>query len=258
MALKLNTHLRQFLACDGSLQQALRGGEIRIYGSSRPANADLAPGAAPLAVITAAGAVRVAEVCPTGTLTLGGSAGSLTSVTHDGKEVLGATVEFAGDLATTAGLVAQQINASQAVPVVYATASGPAITLHAMPGVGATGNAKVVAATAGGGLTATTANMAGGVNAANGLLYGAATAGALPKLATQVWSGTALAGGTAVWARAVGAVADDDTANPTHPRIFRIDGSFGVGSGDFQGATTTVVNGAPQTIVGGSFVMGGA
>ncbi len=107
------------------------------------------------------------EVLAKGSVTLaaGDSSSSVSSITVNSVEVLGASVPFSTDLATTATAVAAQINRYSSTPKYTATASGPVITITASPGSGSTPNTFVIAATCSGTLTETSANMAGGVDA---------------------------------------------------------------------------------------------
>jgi hypothetical protein len=73
---------------------------------------------------------------------------------------------------------------------------------------------------------------------ANGLLFGAATAGVIGMLAGQVWSGTASgAGGIATHYRFVGNASDNDGATSTLPRI---QGSIATSGADATMVSTTI------------------
>lgn len=232
MTVRLSSNLRRFLAGSGSLKQALTNAEIRVYTGAQPASADAAPTGSLLVTYTAAAAARVAEAQAIGTVTLAGAAGSVNTLTIGGVAAIAAAVPFTTDLATTAGLLATAINEFQSSEEFFAVAAGAVVSIYALPGTGATPNAKAIATTVTT-MTATPANFAGGTAGSNGLTWGAAsTAGVLPRLATQTASGVGVAGGNGGWFRIVSGAADPNTASPAHPFVFRVDGSIGVGAGN--------------------------
>jgi len=104
-----------------------------------------------------------AEVLATGTVTLtGGTSGQVSTVTVNGIDILGSLVAFNTDLATTAADVATQINANQ--NKFTAAAVGAVITITDIATSGSLHNGWVVAATSIG-ITTSTSNMTGGVDA---------------------------------------------------------------------------------------------
>lgn len=114
--------------------------------------------------------VGVAEVRATGTVTITGgteSAGvnGFASVTVDGTELLAARVDWVSSNDDTANALAVGINDNTFASGYVASAAGAIVTISAAPGTGATPNGDVVAATPAGNVTASTANMAGGVTA---------------------------------------------------------------------------------------------
>lgn len=135
-----------------------------------------------------AGHGEIFETLATGSFAVTGGTSSpgvnhVTSVTVNGVEVLGASVDWASSNATTATLLATQINAFAAstTPQYTASASGSVVTIKAVAGSGSTPNGYVVATTNGG--TVTTGNFnpfAGGVSAAN----------AAPQISTITIGGT--------------------------------------------------------------------
>ena len=72
----------------------------------------------------------------------------------------------------------------------------------------------------------------------------AAAGGALPKESTEVWSGVNVASGTASFYRHV-AVGDTGVSSTTQPRIQGLVNTFG---GEMNLTSTTLTNGATQTI----------
>lgn len=246
MTLRLSTALRNHVLAGGSIKDTLSGGKILIYSGAQPASADAAPTGTLLATITANSSAHTAEVQATGTLTLIGSAGSVDGVTVNSVPVLDAAVAYDTSLTVTAAAVAAAINNSASNPEYTATSSGAVITIKAKRGSGAGANGFVIAPT----LTTLTSSVtafAGGVTAVNGLKFGVAAAGVLPKLAAQTWSGTAGASGTAGWFRFVGAVADSGLIDTAEAEI-RLDGSVSTSGAQLNMSSTTVTAAATQTI----------
>lgn len=246
MTLRLSTALRDFVNSLGSLKGALQDGEIRIYSGAQPTTADAAPTGTLLCTITAASAARTAEVAASGTATLAGSSGSVNSMTVGGVEVLGAAVPFTTDLATTAALVAAQINKFRSVPEYIATSAGAVVTVTAVRGQGANANSKALVTTLTT-MTSTDVNLSGGVNAANGLRFDVSSGGVLAKDANQVWSGVAAASGTAGWFRFTGSIADSG-ANDSAALQVRMDGAISTSGAQLNMSSTSITSGATQTI----------
>jgi hypothetical protein len=246
MTLRLSTAARDHITGAGSLKSAFQDGQIQIYSGAQPASADSAPTGTLLATITASSAARTAEVLATGTVTLSGSAGSVNSITVDGVQIMDVAVPFSTDLTLTAAAVAGAINASRSVPDYTATSAGAVVTIQAPRGMGAAANGLTVAADATT-LTATVANMSGGVTAANGLKFGAASGGVVSKLDSQVWSGVAVASGTAGWFRFTGSVADSGVADSSASQI-RMDGAIATSGAQLNMSSTAITSGATQTI----------
>jgi phage tail sheath gpL-like len=246
MTLRISTALRNHVLSGGSLKDTLNGGKILIYSGAQPATADAAPTGTLLATITANSLAHTAEVQATGTITLSGSAGSVDGVTVDGVSIIDTAVPFDTSLAVTAANLAAAINSSASNPEYTASAAGAVVTIKAKRGAGSTANGLVIAATLTT-LTATYAALSGGVSAANGLKFGSAAAGVLPKLPAQVWSGAAVATGTAGWFRFVGAVADSGALDAAENEI-RLDGSISTSGAQLNMSSTTVTASATQTI----------
>jgi hypothetical protein len=247
VTLRLSTALRDYVNQNGSIKEALQNGQIQIYSGSQPATADTAPSGTLLATVTANSASRTAEVLATGTVTLSGSAGSVTALTVGGVSLIDNAVPFNTSLIQTAADLAAEINNTCSAPDYTATSSGAVVTIRAMRGTGASANGFVVAATGAGGLTATPANLAGGVTAVNGLKFGTSSAGVLVKHPVQVWSGVAVATGTAGWFRFTGSVSDSGVTDSVGTEV-RMDGSISTSGAQLNMSSTTVTSGATQTI----------
>lgn len=247
MTLRLSAGLRNFVNQNGSIRDALQGGELQIYSGAQPATADSAVTGTLLATITDNNGARTAEVLATGTVTLtGGAAGSINTLTVGGINIIDAAVPFNTSLNQTAADLAAMINNSDSTPEYNATVSGSVVTIQANRGSGASANTLVVTGTLTT-ITATYANMSGGVNAANGLKFGISAAGVLPKRASQTWSGVAVASGTAGWFRFIGAVADAGGNDSTEATL-RMDGSISTSGAQLNMSSTTITSGATQTI----------
>lgn len=247
MAFRLSTGLRNFMLQRGSFRDALYNGEIKIYSGTQPSSADAAPTGTHLCTITASSLARTAEVLATGSVTLNsGASGSVDSITVDGVGIMDNAVPFNGTLDQTAVDVAAEINKSKSSPEYRASASGAVITIEALPGAGASANGFVVASTVTT-LTKTDANMAGGVDATNGLRLGDAGGGTLVKDSAQNWTGIAVATGTAGWFRMVGSVSDSELLDGAETEL-RIDGAIATSGGELGVSSTSIVSGATQTV----------
>ena len=246
MTLRLSTGLRNYVNADGSLKGALQNGVLNIYSGAQPATADAAPTGTLLATITAASGARTAEVLATGTVTLSGSAGSVNTVTVNGVNIIDTAVPYNTNLTQTAADLADMINNSRSAPNYKASSAGAVVTIIAERGTGASVNTFVVTATLTT-LTATYANMAGGVTAANGLKMGTSVAGMLAKNAAQVWSGIAATSGTAGWFRFSGSVADSGVLDSAATEV-RMDGAISTSGAQLNMSSTSITGGATQTI----------
>jgi hypothetical protein len=247
MTLKLSTSLRTFVVGGGSVKDALQGGKILIYSGAQPATADAAPTGVLLATITDASGAHTAEVQASATITLAGASGSVDNVTVGGIDVLDGIVPFNSSLAQTAIDLANALNNSASNPEYTASAAGAVVTIKAKRGTGAVANGLAVVGT-GTTLTATSSgNLTGGVSVVNGLKFGAATGGVLPKLPAQTWSGVAGATGIAGWFRFVGPVADSGALDTTESDV-RLDGAISTSGAQLNMSSTGVTSGATQTI----------
>lgn len=246
MTLRLSTALRDYINASGSAKRALHQGEIKIYTGAQPASADAAPTGTLLCTITASSASRTAEVLATGTVTLSGSAGSVTALTVNSVSIIDNAVPFNTSLTQTAADLALEINNSESVPNYSATSAGAVVTIIAPRGLGASANALVVDATCTT-MTSVDVAMAGGVTAANGLKFGVSTAGVLVKLATQAWSGIAAATGTAGWFRFTGSVADSGVIDSAATEL-RLDGAVSTSGAQLNMSSTSITSAATQTI----------
>ena len=104
----------------------------------------------------------VNETLATGTITLAGSAGSITEITVNDVAITDASVPFNGTIEQTATDLASNITAYTSVPNYTASASGAVVTISAVAGTGSNPNEFVLAGTLVT-LTATYVDMSGGI-----------------------------------------------------------------------------------------------
>lgn len=246
MTMRLSTGLRNFLANGGGLAQALNNGRMEIYSGAQPTSPDAAVTGTLLCTITAGGAAITNETLATGTVTLSGSSGSVNTITVNGVNIISAAVPFNGTLTQTALDLATAINNNMSAPEYTATASGATVTISAARGTGASPNGFVVTGTLTT-LTATYANMAGGVNAANGLQWGAASGGQIAIRPGQTWSGTNAATGTAGYFRLYGSTSDAGALDSAGTQL-RMDGAISSSGAELNFNSTAFVSGATTTI----------
>lgn len=248
MTARYSTGLRNFLAREGGIADALSNGIIEIYSGPQPASADAAPSGTLLCTLTNGSAAVTPEVLPTATVTLtGGAAGTIGPITVNGVDVMGGVVlPFDATLAQTAADVAAQINRAKTAPEYTATASGAVVTISALPGVGAAANGFVTAVTSAT-ITTTSTNMAGGVAPVNGLKFDPVAAGVLSKQASQTWSGANAAAGTAGWFRQYGSVADSKALDSAGTAI-RLDGAISTSGAEMNLNSTALASGATTTL----------
>lgn len=120
--------------------------------------------------VVRANVAAVAEVRATGTVTITGgtfAAGenTISQVTVDGVSLLTSAINWRTSHTATAAALAQAINNNTSDHTYVASALGAVVTITAAVGTGASPNGDVVAKTVTGDVTASTANMSGGVTA---------------------------------------------------------------------------------------------
>lgn len=225
MAVRFSDAATALMAGDLGLRRALSNCSMTFFTGSQPTSANDSYGSAqPIISYTLTDGVLTQEVTALALLDFTGitTAETITSITVSGIEILGATVTFAVDVATTIALIAAQINTFQgALDVNAVVTSATAVTLYAPKNAGiALNNATIVASGTGvwngaaahtqsGGVAATaTPNTwssgngrfgsgaggnTAGIAAANGLTFNtpvdATTAYSLVKPTAQVWKG---------------------------------------------------------------------
>lgn len=246
--LRFSTALRNFLLEGGSVKQALANGRIQVYTGAQPATADSAVAGTLLATITLVSGAFTAEVAPIGSVTLDtGASGSLNTLTVGGIEIMGSATAFNATLAQTAADVVTKINLNPKNQLYVASLTATAtITLTAKPGLGTIVGGLTVASTATT-ITKTDVNMTAGTDALNGLMLGDAAAGTVAKPSTLVWSGVAVADGSAGWFRFLGSKADAGSTDSAETYV-RLDGSVATSGANLNMSATNFVTGATETV----------
>lgn len=248
MTWRFSTGLRNALAQSVGFAGALNRGYINIYSGSQPATADAAFSGTLLLTLSASSGALTKETRATGSFTIAGASGSIDTITVGGLNIIpDGTVPFNTTLNQTASDVADAINRNG---MFEATVSSATVTLMGRRGTGVT-----TAAVSGSGTTLTVGTLVNmgsgiaGIAPVNTLILASPAAGVIAKPATQVWSGVGVAAGTAGWGRFFASAGNDSGAAisvaPFYPRL---DGSCGVGSGDFQLSTLAIVVNLPVTL----------
>lgn len=252
MAARLSTGLVNNMMSVGSFADTFANGVLDIYSGAQPASADAAATGTILVSVTSSSAVYTAETRATGTVTLlTGAAGLVDTVAVNAVDVLGGAVAYNTSLTQTAADVATAINRNPVNRTYVATSVGAVVTLTANAGFGASLNGHVVTATLTT-LTASYANIAAGVAAANGLLFESAAAGVVGKKTTQTWSGTAIAGGTAGWFRLR---ESNDTGAGASTTAARYDGAIATSGAEMNLGSLTIVLSTPFTASAATFTL---
>lgn len=247
MALRLSDGLRNFMLARGSLKDALDNGALLIYSGAQPTDANQAVAGTLLATITLGSASRTAETSSLGTVTLNtGASGSVDTLTVNSIEIMGSSTPFNTSLTQTAADIATKINRNPKNKLFIASSSGAVLTITAMPGLGTLPNGWVVASTVTT-ITKTDANMASGVNPANGLTFDNPVTGTFTKNPTETWSGVAGNTGTAGWFRFVSSVVDAGSLDSL-AAFLRLDGAIATSGSDLNMSSTSIVATAVQTI----------
>ena len=258
MALRFAPSVQNFIAANGSWKDVFDGGIIEVYSGSQPATPDLAVSGTLLVTFTSSAGAFTPETRALGILTLSGTpSGSVDTVTLLGKEIMGSATAYNTSLTQTAADVCLKINRNPKNKfVVAANNSSAVITLTACPGFGTLLNAAALTITSTTLTSAVTSTTFGsgtgggtaGVDAVNGLKMDYnATAGLITKDVTQTWSGTAVSGGTAGWFRFKGSVVDAGAADSSAV-FLRMDGSVATSGAQMNMSSTTITNGALQTL----------
>lgn len=251
MTLRLSTGVRNGLTQSLGLAGLFNRCSILIYSGTQPASADAAVTGTLLGIVTQSSGALTQETAATGTITITGGSTSITDVTVGGLSIIpDGAVAYNTSVSQTASDLCDAINRNG---LMRASVSGAVVTIKPRPGAGATWNGEVVTST--GSVTASYANMSGGVAPVNGLYFGNPVAGVIEKPSTQTWSFSGIAAGTAGWFRVIGSEADAGALVSGAPYYPRIDGTIAVSGGDMALSNITVAVGAPNTVDTARFTM---
>lgn len=246
MTVRLSTGARNGMAGRMGFAAMFNKGYINVYSGAQPANADAAATGTLLGTITASSGNLTKETRARGTIQITGGSTSVLTATVGGLNIIpDGAVPYNTSVNQTASDLCDAINRNG---IMEARVSTDTVSIYGRPGTGVT--TAAVATT--GSVTTTCVAMGtatAGVAPVNGLILGAEASGVIAKPSTQVWSFNGLAVGTAGWARFYSSDTADSggllSAAPWYPRM---DGSCGVGSGDFQLSTLAITINLPVTL----------
>ena len=246
MTVRFSTSLRNNLAGPTGFGATFANGILEVRTGTQPATADSAASGTLLGTVTLASGAFTAETPATQTITIAGASGSINTVnvgtTGPVNIIPLGAVNFDTDTTVTAAALRDAIIRAG---IYRATSSGAVVTVIAPYGTGDAHNGLALSTTVTT-LTATSGgNMAGGVDAANGLAFAAPSNGAISKAGT--WSFVGVAAGTAGWFRLKAAVTDAGGADTTY--IYpRLDGSVATSGADMNLSNITIAIGSPTTV----------
>lgn len=250
MSLRLSTGAVNKLMGYGSFQDVFANSVIDVYSSTQPTTPDNVPNGTLLVSVTKSSGAYTAETRATGTVTVTGSSGSFSTVTVNGLDILGASVPYNTSTTQTAADLAAQINRNPKNLLFVASSSGAVCTLTALNGLGTLPNTWVVTASTS--CSATYGNMAGGVDAVNGLRFDVATDGAISKVVADTWSGVPGASGTAGWFRMR---ESGDTGTGSSTTAARADGTIATSGADMNLGSTVITAPAPFILSAATFTL---
>lgn len=244
MTIRLSTQLRNNIVGPKGVGATFANGCVEIRTGTQPASADSAATGTLVGTLTISSGAYTPETRASQTITLTGSAGSIDTVnigtTGPVNIIPLGSVPFTTDLTTTAEALRDAIIRAG---LYHATSTGAVVTVIAPSGTGDAVNGlalstttTTMAATSGG-------NMAGGVDAVNGLQFLAPVNGVLAK--KGVWSFNGLAVGTAGWFRMKASALDSGADSTTFARL---DGSVAVSGADMNLSNISITVNAPVTV----------
>jgi hypothetical protein len=262
--IRYSTALRNAIASGTSLAEALADGRLYVYSGAQPATADTDASGTLLVVFTKGGVTFVAPERASAKITLAGVSGSVDSITVGGlaQNLLSAPVTFDISASTTAAAVAANINAKRNAIGITALAVGADITLSTPIHLGAGGAGLGVSVAT----TTLTAQINGGsstvfggagapsagVNASGGLNWKhPAVTGVISK-ESDLWSGIALATGSAGWFRYV---AGGSAVNGLSTSDVRLDGNIATAGADLNVSNLNIAAGTTQVVGDLSFTV---
>lgn len=230
MALRFSNASKAAIAGGLGYYDLFKDCTFQIYSGTQPTTAEAAPTGTLLATITNAKGTLTPETRALALFDLTGvtTAETVTSITVNGIEILGATVTYATSATATALLLADAINAYRSLPDFNAVASGAAVTVYAPKNAGTAYNNATIIATGTAVWNGAASHFTSGAVAADATPYtwssgngrfgsgaggntaGVAAVNGLPFTfpadtyilsKSGTWQGTAVASGTAGWGR---------------------------------------------------------
>lgn len=244
MTTRLSIGLRNALAQGMGFGAVFNKASINIYSGAQPATADSAVAGTLLGTVTLSSSGLTQETQASGTITITGGSTSVLTVTVGTFNIIpDGAVPYNTSVNQTASDLCDAINRNG---IYTATVSGAVVTIKPRPGAGASHNGYLVSST--GSVTATYANMSGGVNSAAALIFSIPVAGVIGKPSSAIWSFNGIANGTAGWFRLVGSVADAGATISAAPFHARLDGSIATSGGDLNLSNIAITTGSPNTI----------
>jgi len=243
MALKLSTGLRDFLIGEGTLRKAFEDAVLYIYSGTAPTTVDETKTGTLLCKVTkssgavADGARSTPKLC---TVTISGipDAGDIVKLDIDGTNYQYTLVAADTTVALVALKVARMLNDSPHVDAIATGTTGIVYCQSRFPGVDFT----LTEETSTGITVAVSADIIASA-AVNTLKLGAPAVGVIAKSA-DVWSGVALATGTAGYSRLTTS-SDGLGASTTD---IRLQGNISTSGAELNMSSINLVIGATQTI----------
>jgi hypothetical protein len=250
MALKLSTKMRNALLSGEDVRRLFEDAVIKIWSGSSPSTAnDAATGTLLVTISKASGTVSTGEVSTAKQAKLqitSHASGETFTVTINGTTYTYTNTPDAGDATAVAAAVALMLDSS--CPDVSAMAAGTDTIYIRSNYKGVT-----FTITKGGTGTSTLSDDAVANVTADTIRLAAASSGSISK-ASEVWSGVAVASGTAGYFR-IQTSADDDTNDASNLLFPRLQGSVGVSGTEMTMSSTTIASGATQTIDSATITM---
>lgn len=241
MPLRFSTGAVDALQEAGCLKEILWDGVVDVLSGAQPAGADDAETGTLLVRCTLASGAFTAGVRSTQQV----DSYTVDSYTGDGSTfamvINGTTYSYVSSSGDTASTVAAKLAAiADLSPVVSCVANGAVIMVRAIYG-GVTYTIDKTGTTTPGDITIAAVIASVRIN---GLQFGDAVIGALSKEA-GVWSGVALASGTAGYFRFKGNAVDDGTESTV---LIRMDGNISTSNAPFIVSSINIVAGTTVTI----------
>jgi len=247
MALRKSTGLRNALAADYGIRDALANTRLRIYSGTQPADADAAATGTLLGTFTLSGGAYTSPVKSYAEIQItGGGGGTIDTVTVGGAiPLIGSAVSWDADVGTTALALSTAINAYQNGLGITAEVSTDTVTISCPFWLGANANSLTLSNTTTTVTITDDAAFGDGVSAVNGLNWQFPAASGVLSKETTVWQMTAGATGTAGYFRFE---QDPDDTQGVSTEFVRLDGAIATTGSDLNLTSTSIVSAGVYTI----------